>query len=291
MSRSVVFVAETLRMAAPYAACGLAAVVGERAGVVNIALEGGLVVSGLAAASIAVATGSATLGLLGALVAGALFAAFHGALVVRGRVDAIVSGIALNVIAYAAARVALRVLYGSSSNSPKVPGFRDDVASPLARVLGDPVVLALALAVMIVVVVLARTRFGLHLRAAGESPDAARAAGVDVDRVRVLATALAGAIGGLGGAHLVFDQRHFDPGMSGGRGFIALAAVILGGWRPVPTALACLGFAALEATQIALQDAVRVPPELVQMVPYVATILVLATVARRARPPGGLGRL
>ena len=290
MSRAIVFVAETLRMAAPYAACGLAAVVGERAGVVNIALEGGLVISGFCAATVAVATGSASLGLLAAVVAGALFAAFHGALVLRARVDAIVSGIALNVIAYGVARVALRVLYESSSNSPKVPGFHDAAFAPLLRVLLDPVFLALAAAFALVALLLTRTRFGLHLRAAGESPDAARAAGVDVGRVRLVALALSGAIGGLGGAHLVFDQRHFDPGMSGGRGFIALAAVILGGWRPGPTALACLGFAALEATQIALQDAVRVPSELVQMLPYAATLVVLAGVARKARPPAGLGR-
>ena len=291
MSRAIVFVSETLRMAAPYAACGLAAVVGERAGVVNIALEGGLIVSGLAAAAVAIASGSPALGLVAAVAAGAVFAAFHGALVVRGRVDAIVSGIALNVIAYGVARVALRVLYESASNSPKVPGFRGDVASPLLRVVADPVALALVLAGVLVVLVLRRTRFGLHLRAAGESPDAARAAGVDVPRVRILATALSGGIAGLGGAHLVFDQRHFDAGMSGGRGFIALAAVILGGWRPLPTALACVGFAALEATQIALQDAIRVPPELVQMLPYVATLVVLAGVARGARPPAGLGKL
>ena len=288
MSRAVVFVAETLRMAAPYAACGLAAVVTERAGVVNVALEGVLIISGLGATAGAVASGSAVVGLVTGLIAGAAFSALHGVLVVKGRVDAIVSGIALNVIAYGFARVLLRVLYDSASNSPKVPGFGLELASPIARVLVDPVVLLLAVTFGLVPVMLGRTRFGLHLRASGEGPDAARAAGVDVARVRIVASTLAGAIAAIGGAHLVFDQRHFDAGMSGGRGFIALAAVILGGWRPGPAALACLGFAALEATQIALQDAVKIPPELVQMLPYLATLLVLA-LARRTRAPAGIG--
>jgi simple sugar transport system permease protein len=181
------------------------------------------------------------------------------------------------------------VLYDSASNSPKVPGFGLEVASPIVRVLADPVVLLLALVFGAVSTMLVRTRFGLHLRASGEGPDAARAAGVDVASVRIAASTLAGAIAAIGGAHLVFDQHHFDAGMSGGRGFIALAAVILGGWRPGRAALACLGFAALEATQIALQDAVKVPPELVQMLPYAATLVVLG-LAKGARAPAGIGR-
>jgi simple sugar transport system permease protein len=138
-------------------------------------------------------------------------------------------------------------------------------------------------ALVLVSLGLDRTRLGLRLRAVGDDPRSAEAAGVEVERVHLVASGLAGLICGLGGAHLVLDQRGYDAGMSGGRGFLALAAAIVGRHRPWPTALACLGFAALEATQIALQDSTRWPPELVQLLPFVATLGLLATSRRRAR--------
>jgi general nucleoside transport system permease protein len=201
--------------------------------------------------------------------------------VVKARVDAIVSGIALNIIAFGLSRVVLRVLFDSASNSPRLPGFGWGTwEHPLPRVLADPVVLLAIALVPGIWALLHRTRAGLRLRAAGDNAAAAAAAGISVPSVQLLGSTLCGAVAGLGGAHLVFDQRHFDAGMSGGRGFIALAAVILGGYRPLPVALACLGFAALEATQIAVQDLVHVPPELVQMLPYVGTLVLLGTIGR-----------
>jgi general nucleoside transport system permease protein len=288
VSRIEVFVAETLRMAVPYVACGLGAVISERAGVINVAFEGTLVVSGLASAIAAIATGSASAGLLSGILVGAAFCALHGALVTRARVDMIVSGIALNIIAFGAARVALRVLYDSASNSPRVPGFggpfaKLEGASPLFQVILEPVALIVFLVVLLSSPLLERTRFGLRVRAVGETPEAAVAVGVPALRVKLAAAALSGAIAGLGGAHLVLDEHHFDAGMSGGRGFIALAAVILGAWKPLPVSFACLGFAALEATQIALQDVLPVPPELIQLIPYLATLVALAAVAHRAK--------
>lgn len=290
MSRAEVFVAETLRMAAPYVACGLGAVITERAGLVNVAFEGTLIVSALAGACLGLVSGSAVVGLAGAIAAGAAFCFLHGALVGRGRVDAIVSGIALNIIAYGLSRFVLRVAYDSASNSPKVPPLGAELASPLLRVALHPAFLLVVLAAFGVAWTLSRTRFGLRLRATGENPEAARAAGIPTATIRLAAASLSGAVAGLGGAHLVFDQRHFDVGMSGGRGFIALAAVILGRWRPGATVLACLGFSALEAAQIAVQDVARVPSEVVQMIPYVVTLGLLAGIGRAARPPAGLGR-
>lgn len=284
--KAVTFAAEATRLAAPYAACALGALVGERAGLVNVAFEGTLLVAGFGAAVAAERAGGAWPGLAAAVAAGALVGVAHGLIVVRGRVDAIVSGVALNVTAYGLTRTLLRLLYESASNSPPVapllwPGLR--ARAGLAGVLGDPVVACLAAAALALPWWLRRTRFGLHLRAAGEGPGAARALGVDVGRVRVAAAALSGALAGLGGAHLVFDQRQFHAGMSGGRGFLALAAVIVGGWRVGPTLLACLGFAALEALQVALQDRTRLPPELAQMLPYVVTLVVLGLFMKRRR--------
>ena len=219
-----------------------------------------------------------------------------------GRVDAIVSGIALNLVAAGGTRFALRALYDSSSNSPAVEGFRMarlDGASGgmlLARTLLDPLTLLAAAATGLTVVSMYSTRFGLRVRAAGENPEAAQSLGVPVARIRVLAVTLGGAICGLGGAALALDQHQFQSGMSGGRGFIALAAVIVSGWRPGRAALACVLFAALDALQIVAQDQATVARDLVQMLPYVATLVTLAVLALRrgnaagSLAPKGIGR-
>jgi general nucleoside transport system permease protein len=279
------FAAESIRMAIPYMACGLGAVLTERAGVVNIGLEGALGLGGLCAAVGAIATGSGVMGLAAGVAASAAYCALHGALVLRARVDAMVSGIALTMAAYGLSRVTLRLLYDSAANSPRVPGFEGITSSSaLLRVVTEPTVLVFVVAAAAFTVMLGRTRLGLRLRACGDGPEAAAAAGVDVDRVRLVASALSGVACGLGGAHLVFDQHQFDAGMSGGRGFLALAAAILGRHRPGATLLACGGFAALEAAQIALQDTLKMPPELVRMLPFVVTLLLLVGIGHgRAR--------
>jgi general nucleoside transport system permease protein len=297
---SVTMLAQTVRMAVPYACAALGGVWSERGGVVNIALEGTLLVSGLAAVAAHVATGSASVGALAAIAVGGVFALVHGVLVARERVNAIVSGIALNLVAAGGTRFVLRSLYDSSSNSPSVSGFAAHVgahASPgaalLLRTLTDPLTILTLVATGATVFVLYCTRFGLRVRACGEDPQAASIAGVPVVPVRVLAVTVGGMMCGLGGAALAFDQHQFQSGMSGGRGFIALAAVILSGWRPVRAVLACLAFAALDALQIVLQDQTRVPREVVEMFPYVATLasLVIIGLTRGAgRPPAGLGR-
>lgn len=291
MSRSVVFVAETLRMSVPYLACALGGLITERAGVVNVALEGTLLMSGFAAAAMTLLSGSALIGLLAGVAAGAAVCALHSTLVVRARISDIVSGIALNLTIGGAVRIGLRLLFQSSANSPSFPGFptltSSSLFAPIGRALLSPVVAVLLALGLSLPSLLARTRFGLHLRAAGEAEGAATAAGIDVPHTRIAAGALAGVFAGLGGVHLVFDQHHFDSGMSGGRGYIALAALVVGRHQPLATAVACLGFAALEAGQIALQDVLPVPTQAVQMLPYVAVLLLLAlTARRRGETPG-----
>jgi general nucleoside transport system permease protein len=300
---SATMVAQTLRMAVPYACAGLGGVWSERSGVVNIGLEGMLLAGGLGGVVAQVATGSAWAGVAAGALVGAALAAVHALVVVRGRVDAIVSGLAVNLVAAGGTRYVLRALYDSSSNSPRVEGFRPllDGASGFAllvRTLLDPLTLATAALVVGSAWVLTRTRFGLRVRACGEDPVAAAAVGVDVTRVRLVAVSLGGAICGLGGVALAYDQHQFQSGMSGGRGFIALAAVILSGWRPGRAAAACLAFAALDALQIVAQDRARAASGyVVQMLPYVATLVALWLIARRrgrgsiaGRAPAGLGK-
>jgi ABC-type uncharacterized transport system permease subunit len=300
----VTLLAQTLRMSVPYTCAGLGGVWSERSGVVNIALEGLLLAGGLAGVVAHLATGSAWAGVAAGALAGAAIGAVHALIVVRGGVDAIVSGIAINLAAAGGTRFVLRALYDSSSNSPPVDGFRSarfagaGATALLERTLVDPLLVATALLVGASAWILYRTRFGLRVRASGEDPVAAASVGVDVGRIRLRAVSLGGAICGLGGVALAYDQHQFQSGMSGGRGFIALAAVILSGWRPVRTAAACVAFAALDAVQFLVQDQAHGASGYVaQMLPYAATLVALWVIARRrgagaiaGRPPAGLGK-
>lgn len=285
--------AQTLRMAVPYACASLGGVASERSGVVNIALEGILLSAALAAVATEGATGSAAAGIAAGVGTGALVGLVHALLVVRGRIDAIVSGLAINLIAAGGTRFVLRALYGSSSNSPSVGGLRVfESLGALPRALVDPFFVLTLLSAAALAWALRRTRFGLRLRACGEDPAAAEAVGVDVTRTRLAAVTLGGAICGLGGTALAFELHQFQAGMTGGRGFIALAAVIVSGWRAWPACAACLAFAALDALQIILQNQTRVPSQLFAVLPYVATLLALVAVGRRGagRPPAGIGK-
>lgn len=286
---------QTVHMTIPYACAGLGGVISERSGVVNIALEGILLSSALAAVAVQASTGSAAAGVLAGVACGALVGAVHSVLVVRGRIDAIVSGLAINLVAAGGTRFVLRALYGSSSNSPSVRGIRFlDSSGLFIRTLFDPFVVLTIVAAAVFAWSLGRTRFGLHLRACGEDPSAAEAVGIDVTLTRVLAVTLGGAICGLGGTALAFELHQFQAGMTGGRGFIALAAVIISGWRPWPALGACLAFAALEALQIVLQNQTKVPSQVFAILPFATTLVALAVVSRRARvgarPPAGLGK-
>jgi ABC-type uncharacterized transport system permease subunit len=298
MGTLVTLVAQTLRMMVPYGCAALGGVWSERSGVVNIALEGILLFSGLATVAVHIATGSAVLGLFGGIATGAALGLVHAS-AVAAKVDAIVSGIALNLAAAGGTRFILRALYGSSSNSPSVAGFTSALfdgssgAALLGRTLLDPLWILAGLSTLATSFLLYKTRFGLHVRACGENPHAATSVGIDTRALRILAVSLGGAITGIGGAALAYDQHQFQSGMSGGRGFIALAAVIVSGWRPGRAVLACSVFAALDALQILLQGETRVPHDLLAAVPYVATLLALVFMGMRARgprPPAGLGK-
>lgn len=294
---STTMLAETLRIAVPYACAAVGGVWAERSGIIQIGLEGVLLTSAFCSVATAIASGSMVLGVVAGLCAGALISMLHAWLVERTRIDAVVSGIALNLLAYSATRLGLRAFYDSASNSPSIEGFRTGPMGSagwqlLARVLLDPVTILAVIAVAASPWILRNTRLGLRLRACGENPIAALAAGIDVRRTRILALAISGAICALGGIHLAYDQHRFESGMSGGRGFIALAAVVLSGWRPARAAAACIAFGFLEALQIALQDISRQSQAatLVQLLPFVATLVVLALGIGKAAAPAGLGK-
>ncbi len=272
-----------IAMAAPYGCAALGGVWSERSGVVNIALEGMLLVSAFASIAGQAATGSAWLGLAAGIGAAGAMGLMHAWLVERAGVADLLSGLGLNLFAMGMTRIGLSALYGSSSNSPSVAGFGLAI---------EPTVVLGIVAVVVTQWVLRKTVFGLHVRACGEAPNAARSCGVNVTRTRILAVTMGGAIVGIGGAALAFDLRQFQSGMTAGRGFVALALVVVSGWRPGRVAILALVFALLDWLQIAAQEKLGVFGFIVQTLPYVATLVGLAAVrpGRRSFAPKGLGQ-
>jgi general nucleoside transport system permease protein len=274
--------ASAVRLATPLLLAALGGLLSERSGMINIALEGLMLAGAFTAAAVTYFVGSPWLGLLAAVAAGAAVAAVHAVATIRYGADQVVSGIAVNIAFLGLPALLCGALFDSTGATPQLP--RSEL---LPRA---PIALAFLL-VPAAAYVLDRTRFGLRLRACGESPEAADAAGVRVGRLRYLAVVLSGALAGIGGAYLSIGQSSlFSRNMTAGRGYIALAALILGRWRPVPTMLACLLFGAAEALSIQMQGVVAIPVQLIQIVPHVLTLVALAGLIGRARPPQALGR-
>jgi len=291
----LLFAAATLRITVPYALAAMGGSFSERGGVVCLALEGIMLNSALAYVLGAWFLHDPWLALLCAVLAGVATAALHALITVTFRADQITSGIGLNLLAAGLTRFVLVTVFHSSSNSPRVAGLPDLAIGPLASLpalgplFATPLVpLTLAL-VPLSVWVQHRTPFGLRLRATGEQPAASAALGLSVSGLRVTGVLLCGALTGLAGAWLASEQHSFTDGMTSGRGYIAIAAMIVGKWHPAGSAAACLLFGATEAAQIALQGS-GFPSALLQALPYAVTMLALAGFIGHARPPKALGR-
>jgi len=271
------FVWLTSIKATPLVYASLAGVLGERAGIVNIGLESMLAAGAFTAVVVSQATGSALLGLLGGVAAGALLGLVLALLATRLHVDQIVAGTGLNVAVLGAAAFGLIVVFGRPGASPDVPA--------LGRTGEIALVAGAALATLLLHVVLGATPWGLRVRACGENPYAVRAASLDPRALRVQALVAGGALAGLGGVFLSIAELHlYSDGMTAGRGFIALAAVIFGGWKPARAALAALGFGALAALQFGLQGS-GIPTELLQAFPYLVALAALGGLVGRSRAP------
>jgi len=294
----------TLRITVPYLFAALGGWFSERSGVVNIALEGILLNGALAtvlAATWAEAHGvpgawAGWIGVVAAVLAGVATGALHALITVRFRADQIVSGLGINLLAVGLTEFLLKVVYGSAANSSRIegipvweiPGLREWGVSRV--LLCTPLVLLAWVIVLFVDRLARRSVFGLRLHAVGEHPEAARSLGIAVRRMRWIGVLASGAMAALGGAWLALDQHQFTAGMSSGRGFIALAALIFGKWTPRGAAAACLLFALAEALQIQLQGSrLPIPGQWLQMLPYVVTMVALAGVIGRSRPPAALG--
>lgn len=314
----------TIRISMPYGAGALGGTLSERVGVVNIALEG-LMLSGAFAYVVTAwsiekhfgphAVAFAPLaGLLAGMLAGIMLSVLLALATVTFRADNIISGLALNMLAYGGTNFLLLHVFGSSSNSARCPTFSDfTVAAPDSRLafvnhLANPLIILMAACFILAHFLMYRTRLGLRMRAVGENPAAADSLGISVTSYRYCGVLLGGAVASLGGVWLASDQGLFSSGMTNGRGYIALAAVIVGNWKPFGAATACLifGFSealkdqvqiysqqvqnmAPEATNWLQRLAGNTPPQLIQALPYVLTIVVIAGLIGRTTPPAADG--
>lgn len=286
------FLAQTLRIAIPYMFAAAGGVFSERAGMIALSLEGYMLTGAFCAVLGSYASGSPWVGLLAGMGGGLAMAMVYALATIRFRGDQVVVGIAINLLAIGVTRFFLRLAFDSSSNSPRVAGIGGEGSgSGLLFSFTSPLVWLGIATIVATGVVLWRTPFGLRVRAVGEKPEAAVSVGIAVTRVRWAAVALSGMCAGLGGVYLALDQHQFTDGMTAGRGFIALAAVIFGRWDPWRAGAACLLFAAAETLQIQLQSLQLVPSQFLEMIPYVLTIVALAGVVGRSTPPAALGRV
>ncbi|MCG9894647.1 MAG: ABC transporter permease [Fimbriimonadaceae bacterium] len=276
------FVIGVISYATPLTLAALAGMASERSGVVNIGLEGKMLTSACVGALVGLATGNPFAALGAALTAGVLIALLHAWLTQAFQVDHVISGMGINALAIGGT------------------GFLAETAGPLqspSRVpsLPEPIYWVLALGAAIgASVFLVRTRAGLRLNAVGNDPDKARIMGIDPVTIRWKALIATGLLCGLAGLMIASTAGSFSKEMTAGRGYIALAALILAGWRPIPALAACLAFGLAYSLQILFQNnavlGVNFPPEFWQALPYLAPVLALALVVQRGRAPAGLGR-
>jgi general nucleoside transport system permease protein len=275
------FLAKGLETGAPIALAALGAVFSERGGVVNIALEGIMLTSAFAIVWGGLAFHGIAAGLLLAVVAGVLIALVHAVVTITYKVDQIVSGVAINILAQGITRFLSQKVFAQETQSALNP-------YSFPQLLGiNSFAFVLIPLTALAWFVLYKTVFGLRLRTAGENPAAADTLGLDVAGLRYAGVLVSGALCGLSAAVLYPSQ--WVSGMTGGRGFIALAAMIFGRWHPVGAVLAALLFGYADAFRIMFGAQISIPSQFVQMFPYVLAIVVLAGMAGRSRAPAADG--
>jgi len=275
----------TIRQAAPILITAIGGMFSEISGVVNIGLEGMMLMGAFSAAVTSYYTGSPLIGILGGMMAGGLTAAIHAVLSIKYKGNQTVSGVAINLFASGFTVFMLRVLFNQSGNTPTVPKA--------------PALFGVSIIVVLIYVIaiwsqffLYKTTTGLRMRAVGEHPLAADTVGIDVAKIRYFGVIMSGVFAGLGGAYLSIGAlSQFTKEMSAGRGFIALAALVFGKWTPKGVLAASLLFGFADAGQTLIQQYVDfIPPQFIQMIPYILTLLALAGVVGKAVAPSASGK-
>ena len=303
----------TLRVSTPLIFAALAGLFSERSGIVDIGLEGKMLVGAFTAATVAAVSGSVWLGLLMAIVASVGFALLHGFACITHRGNQVVSGVAINILASGLTVVLGLAWFHQGGSTPALTNDQrfTSINLPFAQQLADVPVIGLLYSELLsghnILVYIAfalvplswwilyRTRFGLRLRAVGENPKAVDTAGISVSSLRYRAVIIAGILCGLAGAYLSTAQNaQFIRDMTAGQGFMALAALIFAKWRPWPILFACLLFGFLDAVAVRLQGVTvpgigLVPVQLIEALPYILTVILLAGFIGKANPPKAIG--
>jgi simple sugar transport system permease protein len=296
----------TLRAATPLTLGAMCGLLCERSGIINIAIEGMMLFGAFSGVAFAAIFGSLWIGLLAACLIGGVMAAVHAILSIKYKVDQIVSGTVINILAVGATRfLNIRVLEPSGLSTP---GHFETIPIPLLSkipIIGpilfdnQPTVYLMLILVVVVNFVVFFTPWGLRMRACGEHPRAADTVGVHVNQMRYISVIIGGLIAGIGGAYFSLGEvGTFEDGMTRGQGFVALAAMIFGNWNPIGGFAAALLFGFANALQVKMQILqpvlplinVPIPPEFLQMAPYILTIIVVAGVVGRVRPPAQEGK-
>jgi len=284
---SIALLLSIIRTSTPLILAALGGLFSERAGIINIALEGMMLAGAFTAAAVTYGAGNPFVGLLAGMAAGAFVALIHAVACISYKADQVVTGTAINILMIGMPAFLSGAFFLSSGSTPQIP--QEDLIPSWSPIFAFVLV-------PITWYVLYKTPFGLRLRSVGENPEAADAAGVSVARMKYAGVLLSGALAGIGGAYLSIGQSSlFTRNMTSGRGFIALAALIFGKWRPVQTLLACLLFGFTEAVSIQMQGVMKlpsgddIPVQFIHMVPYLLTIIVLAGFIGTSRPPKALG--
>lgn len=285
----------SLSYALPLILAAMVGIIGERTGVVNIGIEGQMLLSAFVAFFAAVAAGSLVIGAFLGMAAGLLAGAFLGIAAVKWEMDQIIAGVVINIVA-----AGITSFYYTPGKS--LPNIVSRVEIPIlsdipliGQVFFNKSVFVYFTLIVVVIlqIMLFTSKWGLRSRAVGEYPSAADTAGINVFRTRIFNVAIAGILAGAAGAYLSLDAAGwFERGFTAGRGFLALAIMIFGAWNPLGAMAAALffGFASGMASQLQADEVINIPQQFINMLPYVMTLIVLSFSAGKVRPPGAVGQ-
>ena len=304
----------TLRVATPLILCAMAGLFSERSGIIDISLEGKMLMAAFAAGTLAALTGSAIAGLAGAILVSVMFSLIHGFACITHKGNQVISGLAINILASGLTVTLGIAIFAKGGQTPMLSREArfSSIELPFAEAAGaipvigpiykeiisghNILVWSALIAVWITSFIIFKTAFGLRLRAVGEKPEAVDTAGISVSGLRYRAVIIAGILCGIAGAYLsVAHGAGFGREMTAGKGYIALAALIFGNWRPVPALAACLMFGFLDAVAARLQGVEvpvigQIPTDLILVLPYVLTVVLLAGFIGKATPPHAIGQ-
>ena len=282
MNQIISIFTSTFSMSVPLILAALGGVISVRSGIMALGLESMMTMGAFCGVLGSYFTGNVAAAILCGIAGGALFGLCHGILSVRYKVNQVISGIGLNLLAVAATTLLMQLIWNNKGSSPQVASIKQGV-------LTSPITFIMLAAVAAEYFILFRTRFGLRLRMVGENPKAAATVGLPVHRIKYIAVVCCGMLAGLGGAYLSIN--HLDMyvrDMSASRGYIAVAIMILARYNPIMVVLCALIFGFSDAVQISLQG-YGVPSQIMAMIPYMVTLLVLAFGVRQITPPAGVG--